>query len=97
MCCRRLGAAAASILSQNLEMQGFFREVEMTESEKDNERYDRPREREREKDKQRYWEREWERYIERADNKNHGQRRDAQLVLNIEVTSLKEKSFKEVF
>jgi hypothetical protein len=37
MCCRGLGAAAASILSQNLEQQGFFREVE------------RDREREREK------------------------------------------------
>ena len=24
MCCRQLGAAAASILSQNLELQGFF-------------------------------------------------------------------------
>jgi hypothetical protein len=24
MCCRRLGAAAASVLSQNLERQGFF-------------------------------------------------------------------------
>jgi hypothetical protein len=36
-----LGAAAASILSQNLERQGFFREAERkeeTESEKENEK-----------------------------------------------------------
>ncbi len=64
MCCRGLGAAAASILSQNLELQGFFREVE------------REREREREREK----EREREREREKADTKNHGQRRDAQLV-----------------
>ncbi len=52
MCCRRLGAAAASILSQNLEWQGFFQRGtnKETENEKDNERYDRPRERESEKD-----------------------------------------------
>ncbi len=41
MCCRGLGAAAASILLQNLELQGFFREVV------------RDRERERERDKER--------------------------------------------
>jgi len=41
MCCRRLGTAAANILSQNLELQGFFREAarkKKTESEKDKER-----------------------------------------------------------
>ena len=46
-----LGAAAASILSQNLERQGFFREAERkeeTESEKDNEK-----QKEREIDRQR--------------------------------------------
>jgi hypothetical protein len=38
MCSLQLGTAAASILSQNLELQGFFREAERkkeTESEKD--------------------------------------------------------------
>jgi hypothetical protein len=40
MCCRRLGAAAASILSQNLELQGFFRDAERKKetSGKDNEK-----------------------------------------------------------
>ena len=41
MCSCKLGVAAASILSQNLELQGFFREAERkkeTESEKDEER-----------------------------------------------------------
>ncbi len=41
MCSCRLGAAAASILSQNLERQAFFREAERkkeTESGKDNEK-----------------------------------------------------------
>jgi len=37
MCCRGLGAAAASILSQNLELQGFFREVQR-DRERDKER-----------------------------------------------------------
>ncbi len=58
MCSRQLGAAAASILLQNLELQEIFLErYKQTESEKDNERYDRPRprprERESEKDKER--------------------------------------------
>jgi hypothetical protein len=43
MCCRQLGAAAASILAQNLELQGFFREVER----------DRERERKRERERER--------------------------------------------
>jgi hypothetical protein len=41
MCSHQIGAAAAIILSQNLELQGFFREAERkkeTESEKDKER-----------------------------------------------------------
>ncbi len=41
MCSRGFGAAAASILSQNLELQGFVREAERkkeTESGKDNEK-----------------------------------------------------------
>jgi hypothetical protein len=39
MCCRQLGAAAASILSQNLELQEFFLErSKETEIENDNER-----------------------------------------------------------
>jgi hypothetical protein len=59
MCCRGLGAAAASILSQSLELQGFFlygfiREAarkKKTESEKDKESYtERERERERERE-----------------------------------------------
>ena len=37
MCSRRLGAAAASILSQNLERQAFFREAESREEERDRE------------------------------------------------------------
>ena len=51
MCCRRLGAAAASICRKTWSCRDFFREVEETESEKDNERYDRPRPRERESEK----------------------------------------------
>ncbi len=53
----RLGAAAASILSQNLELQGFFREVERdreiereTKREKKRER-ETKREKKRERDK----------------------------------------------
>ncbi len=53
MCCPGLGAAAASILSQNLELQGFFREVERDrERERDKER-GRKRQRERERQRER--------------------------------------------
>jgi hypothetical protein len=45
MCGRQLGASAASILSQNLELQGFFREVERDR--------ERDREKERERDRER--------------------------------------------
>ncbi len=51
MCCRGLGAAAASIWSQNLELQGFFREVER----------DREREREKKREKKRECEKDSER------------------------------------
>jgi hypothetical protein len=56
MCCRRLGAAAASILLQNLELQGFLkikREREKEErvghKEKGREREERVRHKEKEK------------------------------------------------
>ncbi len=69
MCSCRLGAAAASILSQNLERQAFFREAERkkeTESGKDNEKvrkikreWERYRECEKGKEKVRKIKREW--------------------------------------
>ncbi len=87
MCCCRLGAAAASILSQNLERQGFFQRgtFKETENEKDNERYDipRPKERESKKDRERESEKDRERErmrkIEREREKRQIQsKRDSQ-------------------
>ncbi len=64
----KLGAAAASILSQNMELQGFFQKETETESEKDNERQtekEKEIDRQREKDKEREIDRDRERERER--------------------------------